>query len=242
MRFKALAVLLIIAGTSLTALAQDEGAFEDNYDPFADYSEFTEATSEETDINFFNHGRMLSIAGGIGIHTLTGEMSKYYTRDPMFGLYFSYFYSLRFAVQVNFNTTTHHLEVPDHGQTIRARVRLNTFGAHAKYFLNTQNMTRAFGDLNPYILGGFSQIMRNTSTNYNVLTGSDGALGFDAGFGIEYMFNRRKNFVGLMVMYQYADFPNEKNAVPSGVQTNQSTGVKLSGDILVGLLTIGVNF
>lgn len=241
MRFRPFLLLALLFSFSTHVFAQDEMNYEDNYDPFADYSEFVEATSEETDINFFKHGRMLSLAGALGMHTYTGEIGEYATRDPMFGLSFSYFFSLRFALQTSFFTTTHHLEIPDAGSSYVARSRLNTFAFHAKYFLNTQNMTRAFGELNPYIIGGFSQIMRETSTSYSILRGRDGALGFDAGFGIEYMFNRRKNYLGLMFLYQYADFPNEEQEIPSSIAGN-STGIKLGGDIMWLVLSVGVNF
>lgn len=222
--------------------AQDEMNFEDNYDPFADYSEFTEATSEEADINFFKHGRMISVAGALGLHGHTGNLGKYNTRDPMMGLVATYFFSLRFAIQGSFYTTTHQQEIPDGSTTHKARVRLNTWSAHAKYFLNTQNMTRSLGDLNPYILGGISQVRRQTMTSYSIMNGLDGSLTFDAGFGFEYMFNRRKNFIGLTALYQYADFPNENQEIPSSSTGGGSTGIKLSGDIFWLVLSVGVNF
>lgn len=237
--------LSICALNPIAAIAQedmDEGTLEDNYDPFADYSEFTEATTEESDINFFKNGRMLSVGGSVGFHTLTGEMGKHYTRDPMFGIYLTYFFDLRFAIQGGFFMTTHDLSIPDGTTNIDARVRLNTLSIHAKHFFNTQNMTRSFGELNPYIIGGFSQIFRHTSRTTSVLTGNDGALGFDFGFGMEYMFNRRKNFIGFTVMYQYADFPNENTEVPSQATPGTSTRIKLSGDVIYGLINIGINF
>lgn len=242
MSLKLSLILSILLSFPLTVLAQDEMNYEDNYDPFADYSEFVEATSEEADINFFKHGRMLSLSGSLGLHSMTGNMAKYNTRDPMFGIVGTYFFALRFAIQGSFHTTTHTQSIPDGSTTHIARVRLNTWSAHAKYFLNTQNMTRSLGDLNPYILGGLSQVRRQTSTSYSILNGLDGSLTFDAGFGLEYMFNRRKNFIGLLALFQYADFPNENQFIPSSGGSGAMTDVKLSGDMFWIMLSVGVNF
>ncbi|MCO5114043.1 MAG: hypothetical protein M9899_07705 [Bdellovibrionaceae bacterium] len=216
--------------------------YEDNYDPFADYSEFVEATSEEADINFFKYGRMLSVAGILGMHMHTGNLAKYNTRDPMLGISASYFFSLRFALQGTFYTTTHQQTIPDGATRINSRVRMNTWSAHAKYFLNTQNMTRSLGDLNPFILGGFSQIRRQTNTSFSVLQGLDGSFTYDVGFGFEYMFNRRRNFAGLTVLYHYANFPNENENIPSGSGGGGLTGVYLSGDVFWIGGNIGINF
>src|ERR1700694_562859 len=57
---------------------------DDTYDPFADYSEFDEAQEEEADINFFRHGRFVTLGFMGGMRGFTQGLSKIYTTAPNF--------------------------------------------------------------------------------------------------------------------------------------------------------------
>src|ERR1035437_7876708 len=60
---------------------------DDTYDPFADYSEFDEAQEEEADINFFRHGRFVTIGFIGGLRGFTQGLGNLYTPAPSFGLF-----------------------------------------------------------------------------------------------------------------------------------------------------------
>src|SRR5471030_1901258 len=80
---------------------------DDTYDPFADYSEFDEAQEEEADINFFRHGRFVTLGFIGGMRGFTQGMANLYKPAASFGLFLSYFFDLRFALQFSFNTSDH---------------------------------------------------------------------------------------------------------------------------------------
>ena len=221
--------------------AQDEINIEDHYDPFSDYSEFAEASEEEADLNFFKNGRMLSAHLIAGQRTFIGHFKDYYSDAPIFGIYLTYFFNLQLALQGGFMTSTHQMSFDIVGGTYDANVKLSNFSIQVKYFFNTQYIQRSLAYWNPHVILGVSQIFRNTSESGSVINSEDGALGFDFGVGFEYMFNDKRNFIGILAMYEYASFPGEgENFLdPSGVgETNQRRG----GDPILAFLTIGTNF
>jgi hypothetical protein len=83
-----LSLLLLTASPALAdrsyLLAQSDP--DEAYDPFIDYSEFDEASDEEADINFFRHGRFLSVGLVAGHRGFTGNFTKNYTASPTFGV------------------------------------------------------------------------------------------------------------------------------------------------------------
>jgi len=214
---------------------------DDSYDPFADYSEFDEAVDEEEDLNFFRNGRLLTLGFLGGLRTWTGSLGKNYSSDMSFGLFLCYFFDLRFALQFGFLTSDHVLAVSGSGYTpIRGNVNITDLGANLKYYFNTQNVTRGLADLNPYLLGGFSQIYRTTTVSGETGFGKDQAFAFNIGAGIEIPAMRNKLFFGAQAMFQYVMFSNESNVV---VDTDEiPTGVTLNGDSFTVLGVLGVNF
>lgn len=214
---------------------------DDSYDPFADYSEFDEAVDEEEDLNFFRNGRLLTLGFLGGLRSWTGSLGKIYSSDMSFGLFLCYFFDLRFALQFGFLTSDHVLSVSGPGFTpVRGTVNMTDLAANLKYYFNTQNVTRGLADLNPYLLGGFSQIYRTTTVSNELGYGKDSAFAFNIGGGIEIPAMRNKLFFGAQAMFQYVMFSNESNII---VDTDEiPTGVTPNGDSFTLLGVLGVNF
>lgn len=235
-------VILSLVLLSLPSFAQDED--EDAFDPFADYSEFVEASTEESDLNFFRYGRMLSVGLGLGVRSFTGSMGSFYDDKIFFGGFFTYYLSLQFAFQLSFTTGSHDLFIGVDGTNdVRASVTFDVISLHGKYFINTQNLTKAVAQFNPYFIGGFSSIIRTTEDQFQaVLAAKDNAVGFDLGAGVEYMFNNKRAFVGLQIMYSLADFSNENQRLFVGPGLTVDTGETLDGDPFFVMGTLGYNF
>jgi hypothetical protein len=216
---------------------------DDSYDPFADYSEFDEAVDEEEDLNFFRNGRLLTLGFIGGVRGWTGTLGKIYTSNMSFGLFLCYFFDLRFALQFGFLTSDHTLNVSSGTAaftTIRGNVNITEITANLKYYFNTQNVTRGLADLNPYVLGGFSQIYRTTTVSGETDYGKDSAFAANIGAGIEVPMMRNKLFVGLQGAFQYVMFTDEAKVL---VDTDSiSTGVSPAGDSFTVLGVLGVNF
>lgn len=214
---------------------------DDSYDPFADYSEFDEAVDEEEDLNFFRNGRLLTLGFIGGMRGWTGTLNKIYSGNMSFGLFLCYFFDLRFALQFGFLTSDHVLAVSGPSFTsIRGNVNITELTANLKYYFNTQNVTRGLADLNPYMLGGFSQIYRTTTVTGESQYGKDSAVAFNIGAGIEVPMMRNKLFAGLQAAYQYVMFTDEAKTM---VDTDSiSTGVSPAGDSFTVLAILGVNF
>ena len=189
-------------------LAQTDG--DDAYDPFADYSEFEESMDEEEDINFFRNGRLLTIGFIGGYRSWTGTLNEAYSSNPTFGVFMSYFFDLRFAMQVNYQTSDHALLIPTNGSfdTIQGNVNITDVAIMFKYFFNTQNVTRGLADLSPYVIGGFSQIYRTANVSGNNQFAKDSAFAFDFGAGIEIPMMHNKMFFGAQALYQYVNWPD----------------------------------
>lgn len=248
-----LAILLVIAtparGDEATRfwkpppgvlVAQYDG--DDAYDPFADYSEFEESMDEEEDINFFRNGRLLTMGFLVGYRGWTQTLNQIYSGNPTFGLFMSYFFDLRFALQFGYLTSDHTMVIPPRNgaSSIQGTVNLTDISVAMKYYFNTQNVTRGLADLNPFLLTGFSQIYRTITVSGQTNFGKDSAFAFDLGAGIEIPMLRNKMFFGAQVMYQLVNFADEGQIYYDA--DDKSTGVSPKGDSWNALGVIGVNF
>jgi hypothetical protein len=215
---------------------------DDTYDPFADYSEFDEAQEEEADINFFRNGRFVTIGFTGGFRGFTGGMSDMYQTSTAFGLYLSYFFDLRFAMQFSFLTSDHRFDLKSSasGQKITGDIGITAFGLDLKYYLNTQNVTKGLAKFNPYIIGGFSRVDRTVHLQNVENFGKEGAMAFDLGAGIELPLMRNKMYFGAQAMYQMVNFSNENSEVI--FFGNDHTGKYPNGDSYTLLGILGVNF
>jgi Outer membrane protein beta-barrel domain len=221
-------------------LAQAEG--DDAYDPFADYSEFEEAMDEEEDINFFRNGRLMTMGFLVGYRGWTQTLQQIYTGNATFGLFMSYFFDLRFALQFGYLTSDHTLYIAPHlpATSISGTINITDISIAMKYFLNTQNVTRGLADLNPYLLIGFSQIYRTYVVSGNPNFAKDSAFAFDVGAGIEVPIMRNKMYLGAQVMYQLINFADEGQVIYDN--KDNPTGVYPAGDGWNALGVIGINF
>jgi hypothetical protein len=214
---------------------------DDSYDPFADYSEFEESVEEEEDLNFFRNGRLLTLGFIGGLRGWTQNLGQLYSGNMSFGLFICYFFDLRFALQFGFLTSDHILSAAPAGFTpIRGNVNITDIGANLKYYFNTQNVTRGLADLNPYIIGGFSQLYRTVTLSGTDAYAKDSAFGFNIGAGIEVPMLRNKLFFGLQGTFQYAMFTDENKVILD--ENDLDTGITPYGDSYTILGVLGVNF
>lgn len=214
---------------------------DDAYDPFADYSEFEEAQDEEADINFFRNGRFVTLGFVGGMRGFTGGLGELYKPTPAFGLFLSYFFDLRFALQFSFATSDHTFHVKSqNGVDANGNIGLTAFCLDVKYFINTQNVTKGLAKLNPYIIAGFARVDRTARIENIQGFAKEGAMGFDVGVGIELPMMRNRMFFGVQGMYQLVNFKDENTEIV--FVDDQRTGKYPNGDIYTALGIIGVNF
>jgi hypothetical protein len=213
---------------------------DDTYDPFADYSEFDESEDEEADINFFRNGRFVTLGFIGGMRGFTGNLSSMYTSSPAFGLFLSYFFDLRFAMQFSFTTSDHAVHVSSASQTASGNIGLTSFDLDFKYYVNTQNVTKGLAKFNPYIIAGFSRVDRTVTLDNVDGFRKMGAMGFDVGAGIELPMMHNKMFFGAQGMYQLVNFSDENSEIVFA--NGDRTGKYPNGDSYTLLGIIGVNF
>jgi hypothetical protein len=221
-------------------LAQSDG--DDAYDPFADYSEFEETMEEEEDINFFRNGRLLTMGFLLGYRGFTQNLGAIYAGSPTFGLFMSYFFDLRFALQLGYMTSDHTLAIParNGADPVQGTVSITDLSFALKYYFNTQNVTRGLADLNPFVIAGFSQIYRTATVSGNDKFAKDSAFAFDAGAGLEIPMMSNKMYFGGQLMYQLINFSDEGKVIQDA--NDHSTGITGSGDAWNILGILGVNF
>jgi hypothetical protein len=218
-----------------------ENDMDDSYDPFSDYSEFDEASDEEADINFFRNGRFFTVGFAVGMRGFTENLNELYSSGPAFGLFLSYFFDLRLALELGFQTGDHDFQIATATERMAGNVSLTFINMNLKYYLNTQNVTRGLADLNPYILGGFSQVYRTYTLEGADVASREATVGVNGGIGIEIPLMRRKAFFGTQATYHYVNFRDENSDIVNS-RTGTNYGVKPKGDIfdIVGIL--GLSF
>lgn len=215
---------------------------DDTYDPFADYSEFDEAQEEEADINFFRNGRFVTVGFLGGFRGFTGGLGEMYKPGTAYGLYLSYFFDLRFALQFSFLTSDHTFRIVsgNSGQVGRGNVGITAFNVDLKYYINTQNVTKGLAKFNPYLIGGFARVDRTTQIEGVAGFGKEGATGFNVGAGIELPMMRNKMYFGAQGMYSLVNFANENTEVI--FDNSDRTGKYPNGDPFTLLGILGINF
>lgn len=218
-----------------------ENDIDDSYDPFSDYSEFDEASDEEADINFFRNGRFVTVGFALGMRSFTGQLNKLYGSGPTYGLFLSYFFDLRLALELGFQTGDHAFEIATPSERLAGNVSLTFIHMNLKYYFNTQNVTRGLADLNPYILGGFSQVYRTYTIDGGDVPSREATVGVNGGLGIEIPILRRKAFFGAQATYRYVNFKDENTPIVN-TQTGTDFGVKPQGDSFDILGILGMSF
>src|SRR5688572_13060827 len=106
--------LLLSISLNTSALAADfqedqpsSDSGDSTFDPFSDYSEFEEGSEEEADVNFFHNGRFFTVGLAAGHASFTDVLGVLYKPNFTYGLFLSYFFDLRFAIQVSYLTADH---------------------------------------------------------------------------------------------------------------------------------------
>ena len=227
-------------------LLAQAGGDDDAFDPFSDYSEFDEATEEEADINFFRNGRFLTVGFQIGAKGFTGNLAQDYTSGGTYGLFLAYFFDLRFALQFGFNTGdyTFNFQTPS-GQSTGGDVQFTLIQMDAKYFFNTQNVTKGLADLNPYLLAGLSDNFRTytltSSQTGQVANATQSAWGLDLGTGIEIPLMKKKAYFGFQFTFHYVNFP-DSNSTFYLYDYSQPSTLTQSGYQYDVLVLMGINF
>ncbi|MFN8944662.1 MAG: outer membrane beta-barrel protein [Pseudobdellovibrionaceae bacterium] len=212
---------------------------DEAFDPFADYSEFDEASDEEADINFFRNGRFFTVGLATGFRGFTGNFKTTYGSGPTFGLFLAYFFDLKFAFQLGFMTGDHSVKFASTQNSYTGTVSFTTLNFDLKYYMNTQNVTKGLADLNPYIIGGFAQFYRTYTISNIEGFARDTTMGVDLGAGIEIPIMRKKGFLGLQGTYRYVNFPDENKDFVQGQERLEN---KIDGDLYDILLILGMNF
>lgn len=228
-----------VVTTGSTMAHADEA--QDAYDPFIDYNEYESADEEEADINFFQNGRMLTMGFLLGQRSFTEGMGEIFNDDAVFGMYLSYFFDLRFALQFGYLTGSHGVKVTGGPTTVTGDSDMSAVSVHFKYYVNTQNVTKGLATLNPYFIAGFSNTSRETVIDGQPEFGKDSAMGFDAGAGIEFPMLRNKMYFGAQAMYSMVNFKDENTEIKLN-NSADPTGKYPNGDMFTILGIIGVNF
>ncbi|KYG65328.1 hypothetical protein AZI87_12305 [Bdellovibrio bacteriovorus] len=214
---------------------------DEAYDPFTDYSEFDEESDEEADINFFRNGRFFTIGLAGGYRGFTGNFADSYEAAPTFGIFLSYFFDLRLAMTLGFQTGDHAVKftVNNQSKTYTGNVSITSVNVDLKYYLNTQNVTRGLADLNPYILGGLGQFYRTYTISGLDGFSRDSTMGFDVGAGLEIPLMRKKAYLGIQGTYHYVNFSDENKSYVDG---SEKLDKNLTGDFYNFLFILGMNF
>ena len=223
-------------------LAQQASDSSDAYDPFTDYSEFQDTTTEEADIYFFKHGRLLSLGMLGGMRMLTQKLGSHTRPSFTVGGFFSFFFDMRFALQFHYTTGIHpfrslELELDDpNRERFVSEMLLSQIGFDIKYYLNTQNITQGLASFNPYfIIGGSSITRRIKFRNEGTFADTKKIFGFHGGIGIEFPLTLNKVFFGIEAQYQFVKFPT----IGLG---SESFNLRSPTHVFKGLGILGINF
>jgi hypothetical protein len=235
-------MLTLSLATSFAQTGDSDITGDDAYDPFADYSEFEASADEEADIHFFKNGRFFNLALLLGPQMFTESLGEYHNIAPAYGIYFAYFFDIRTALQVTYISSTHDFNVPATATSnpINGTTSLSTFSVHMKYYFNTQNITRGFADLNPYLIGGFGSSQRSIAIVNQTAVAKNSPTGVEFGGGLEVPISRNKMYLGAQIMYHYVQFSDENMMLAD--ENRNPTGVTLNGDYITGLFVLGINF
>ena len=212
---------------------------DEAFDPFTDYSEFDEESDEEADINFFRNGRFFTVGLVFGYRGFTGNFASAYQASTTYGVFLSYFFDLRFAFQLGYQTGDHAVSFSTNADNYTGNVSISTLNFDLKYYLNTQNVTRGLADLNPYLLGGFAQFYRTYTISKLDGYNRDATMGAEVGVGLEIPLMRKKAYLGIQATYHYVNFNDENKQYINGTE---KLNAPLSGDLYDTLLILGMNF
>ena len=236
------------------SFAQNTGEIDESFDPFSDYNEFEQDADEEADINFFKNGRMLTLGLELGYRGFTEGFSQAYTGSTIYGVQFTYFFDLQSAISVNYVTGDHNVEFASYttqqlktvSKTYTGNVNLQVIDISAKYYFNTENVTRGLADLNPYFTLGAGYYVRTYNLSESLSIDPDRVIGLKGALGIEIPLSRRRAYLGFQLAYNYVQFPDENkhfiDEVKNGENAQSPVSPSLNGDTYDFSTAIGINF
>lgn len=238
-RVYCMAIILGISTFSHQGLTQTDT--DEAYDPFSDYSDFDDNSDMETDTNFFKNGRFFTVGFTGGLRGYTDNWSKTYQSAPVFGLGLTYFMDLQSAMAFGlyFSDSSVAFTTNSGANKYTGGVSFSGISFDYKHYFNTQNVTKGLADLNPYLLGGFTQHYRSYRISSFDSSSRDESMGVNFGAGIEIPLNRKKSFLGLQGVYRYVNFKDETKQYLDG---SEKLDHLISGDMYDITIVIGTNY
>lgn len=238
------------------SFAQTSTDVDEGFDPFSDYNEVEQSAEEEADIHFFKNGRFLTIGALLGYRGYTDGFSQGYSPSISWGVQFSYFFDLQTAISLSYSISDSNVDfysyndanftsVSEHYTGV---VNIQTFDLNAKYYFNTENVTKGLAELNPYLLAGFGIFTRTYNLSKQLPIQPDKPIGFKIGTGIEIPIMRHRAYFGLQALYHLVQFPDENNDRIEEEKAGQPEPVlspvrpRLNGDIYELQTMLGFNF
>ncbi len=214
-----LVLVLIISLFHQHSFAQSSTDIDENFDPFSDYNEDEQSAEEEADINFFKNGRFLTVGVLAGYRGYTEGFSQGYSPALAFGVQFSYFFDLQTALSLSYGIADspvdfysyNDLNFSSVSEHYTGTVNIQSFHLNAKYYFNTENVTKGLAELNPYLLVGVGQYTRTYNLSKVLAINPDRPIGFCLATGIEIPIMRHRAYFGLQATYHYVQFPDENN-------------------------------
>lgn len=229
---------------------------DEAFDPFSDYSESEQNAEEEADINFFKNGRFLTLGLLLGIKGYTDGMSQAYAPSLSWGFQFSYFFDMQLATSLSYTISDSNVEFRSYNdanftsvsQVYTGTVNLQIFNLNAKYYFNTENVTRGLADLNPYIMAGVGLFTRTYNLSNTLPPQPDKPFGLSLSGGIEIPIKKNNSYIGLQATYHYVQFPDENNDRIKEIKAGEPDGVLspvrplINGDLYEIFASYGINF
>lgn len=237
-------------------LAQEEptqSTIDESFDPFSDYNEYDQESEEEADIHFLRNGRYMTLAFSGGYRLFTGGFSKAYTPNFQYGAEFSYFFNLNLAMTIGYINGDNNVRFNSYSgpnmttisQPYSGNVNIQSIDLQAKYYFNTDNITKGLADLNPYSFLGTTYNTRSYSLDEILGSTPDVVWGFKFGGGIEMPILKKSAYVGFQLAYRYIQFPDEnKGFIQEGEDSNNTKPISphLDGDLIDLTVLLGINF
>lgn len=251
-----LVFVLLLSLFHTHSFAQTSTDIDENFDPFSDYNEDEQSAEEEADINFFKNGRFLTVGVLAGYRGYTEGFSQGYSPALSFGVQFSYFFDLQTALSLSYSIADSPVDFSSYNdasftsvsERYTGTVNIQSFHLNAKYYFNTENVTKGLAELNPYFLIGVGQYTRTYNLSKVLAINPDRPIGFSLATGIEIPIMRHRAYFGLQATYHYVQFPDENNEFieedKSGFPEPVLSPVRprLNGDIYELHGSIGFNF
>jgi hypothetical protein len=146
--------------------------------------------------------------------------------------------------RVSFNSYTNESFVQI-SKPYNGSVSIHAIDFHAKYYFNTDNVTKGLADLNPYGVLGTAYNIRTYSLDDTLGASPDQVWGFKFGAGLEVPILKHKAYMGFQATYRYVQFPDEnKRYIEEGDTTADTRPISpsLDGDIYELTVLLGLNF